>query len=121
MAQRIGAPAIDLDHIHWKVQAGVKREENLATDMVADVASKSRWIVEGVYGWLAAAALPFATSLIWLDMPWMVCSEGLSRRGPVERGDCRGAQDLSEMGRSLLAAQDAEFVRRSPGAVRRIP
>jgi adenylate kinase family enzyme len=63
MAQRIGPPAIDLDHIRWKGQVGVRREENLATDMVADVASNSRWIVEGV-GWLAAAALPFATSMI---------------------------------------------------------
>jgi len=38
IAQRIGAPAIDLDHIHWQGQVGVKREENLATDMVATVA-----------------------------------------------------------------------------------
>jgi adenylate kinase family enzyme len=82
IAQRIGAPAIDLDQIHWQGQVGVKREENLATDMVADVAGQPRWIIEGVYGWLVAAALPFATSLIWLDMPWIVCSEGLSRRGP---------------------------------------
>ena len=81
IAQRIGAPAIDLDHFHWQGQVGIKREENLATDMVADVARQPRWIIEGVYGWLAAAALPFATSLIWLDMPWIVCSEGLSRRG----------------------------------------
>ncbi len=81
IAQRVGVPAIDLDHIHWEGQVGVKREEDLATDMVADVARQPRWIIEGVYGWLAAAALPFATSLIWLDMPWIVCSEGLSRRG----------------------------------------
>ena len=82
LAQRIGAPAIDLDHIHWQGRVGVKREENLATEMVVDVASKPRWIVEGVYGWLAAAALPFATTLIWLDLPWRECSEGLARRGP---------------------------------------
>jgi len=69
IAQHIGAPAIDLDHIHWQVQVGVKREEHLATDIVADVARQPRWIIEGVYGWLAAAALPFATSLIWLDTP----------------------------------------------------
>ena len=81
IAQRIGAPAIDLDRIHWQGQVGVKREEKLATEMVAEIARQPRWVVEGVYGWLAAAALPFATSLIWLDMPWIVCSEGLSRRG----------------------------------------
>jgi ABC-type dipeptide/oligopeptide/nickel transport system ATPase component len=58
LAQRIGAPSIDLDRIHWQDQVGEKREESLA------------------------AALPFATSLIWLDLPWTECSEGLSRRGP---------------------------------------
>jgi len=82
LARRVGAPAIDLDPIHWQDKVGLKREENLAIDMVVEVAGKPRWIIEGVYGWLAEAALPFATSLIWLDLPWVVCSEGLSRRGP---------------------------------------
>lgn len=82
LAHRIGAPVIDLDRIHWQDQVGAKREESLATEMVVEVASKPRWIIEGVYGWLVAAALPFATSLVWLDLPWTVCSEGLSSRGP---------------------------------------
>ena len=82
LAQRIGAPAFDLDPIHWQDRVGVKREEALAIAMVVDLAAKPRWIIEGVYGWLAAAALPFATSLIWLDLPWSACREGLSRRGP---------------------------------------
>ena len=82
LAQRIGAPSIDLDRIHWQDQVGVKRDESLATGMMVEAAVQPRWIIEGVYGWLAAAALPSATSLIWLDLPWPVCSEGLSRRGP---------------------------------------
>jgi len=82
IAQRVGVPSVDLDRIHWQDQVGVKREESLATAMVVEIASSPRWIIEGVYGWLAAAALPFATSLIWLDLPWTVCSEGLIRRGP---------------------------------------
>jgi adenylate kinase family enzyme len=81
LAQRTGAPAIDLDPIHWQDKVGVKREEGLATRMVVEAAARPRWIIEGVYGWLAEAALPFATSLIWLDLPWIVCSEGLARRG----------------------------------------
>jgi adenylate kinase family enzyme len=82
IARRIGAPSTDLDRIHWQDHVGVKREESLATGMVVEVARKPRWAIEGVYGWLAAAALPFATSLIWLDLPSTECSEGLSRRGP---------------------------------------
>jgi adenylate kinase family enzyme len=82
LAHRIGAPVTDLDHIHWRDKVGEQREESLATDMVVELAPRPRWIIEGVYGWLAAAALPFATSLIWIDLPWIVCSEGLARRGP---------------------------------------
>ena len=82
LARSIGAPAIDLDPIHWQDKVGVKRDETLATRMVVEIVGKPQWIIEGVYGWLAAAALPFATSLILLDLPWAICSEGLSRRGP---------------------------------------
>jgi adenylate kinase family enzyme len=81
LARRIGAPSTDLDRIHWQDGVGNKRQDNLAADMVLEVARESRWVIEGAYGSLAATALPFASSLIWLDLPWTVCSEGLSRRG----------------------------------------
>jgi adenylate kinase family enzyme len=74
LARRIGAPAVDLDPIHWQGKVGILRDEILATGMVVEIAGKPQWIIEGVYGWLAAAALPFATSLIWLDLPWTMCS-----------------------------------------------
>ena len=96
----------------------MKRDETLATAMVVEIAGKPRWIIEGVYGWLAAAALPFATSLIWLDLPWSMCSEGLSRRGPWKERLRRRTRGLSAMGRSLLAAPDADLVLGPPGAVR---
>ena len=82
LAQRIVAPTIDLDPIHWHDRVGHERDEKRAADMVVEAAAKPRWIIEGVWGELAAAALPFATALIWLDLPWDVCREGLSRRGP---------------------------------------
>ena len=83
LAHRTGAPRTDLDRIKWQDgQVGVERDESQATDMVVEIAGGPQWVIEGVYGWLAAAALPFANSLIWLDLPWTVCSEGLSRRGP---------------------------------------
>jgi adenylate kinase family enzyme len=84
LARRMGAPSTDLDRIHWQDAVGNKREENLAADMVLEVAREARWVIEGVYGSLAGTALPFASSLIWLDLPWSVCIEGLSRRGPWE-------------------------------------
>jgi adenylate kinase family enzyme len=82
LATRVGCEAIDLDRIHWQERLGSKRDEGEAKAMVAVCAAKPTWIIEGVFGWLAEVALPSATSLIWLDVPWSVCSENLRRRGP---------------------------------------
>jgi hypothetical protein len=59
----------------------VQRDEQAAIAMVSDLAAQPRWVIEGVYGWLAAVALPFATALVWLDLPWTECRDGLDRRG----------------------------------------
>ncbi len=83
LAARFGIPAIDLDPLHWEDgHVGRKRDEEAARQLVAAEAAASRWIIEGVYGWLAAVALSRATALIWLDLPWGVCRAGLMERGP---------------------------------------
>jgi adenylate kinase family enzyme len=79
---RIGGVRTDLDHIHWLDKVGVKRDEEEAKELVAALAAKPNWIIEGVYGWLAEAALPRATALIWLDMSPEVCRDSLVLRGP---------------------------------------
>jgi adenylate kinase family enzyme len=88
LASRVGCEAVDLDRVHWQDKVGSKRDEAEAKAMVADVAIRPRWIIEGVFGWLAEVALPSATSLIWLDLPWHVCRDHLASRGPW-----RGATD----------------------------
>eukprot|EP01035_Chromulina_nebulosa_P011104 gene11104-14852_t len=82
LAGRDGSDHIDLDRIHWQGEVGVKRDEAEAKAIVAGLAAQPRWIIEGVYGWLAEPALPRATLLIWLDLPWSICREGLAARGP---------------------------------------
>ena len=77
-----GNHVVDLDRIHWLDKVGSKRDEGEAKRMVAEIAAGPAWIIEGVYGWLAEVALPHASSLIWLDLPWTVCNENLARRGP---------------------------------------
>ncbi len=67
----------------------------------------------------AEAALPFATSLIWLDLPWSACSEGLARRRPLE-GRLRRASTsafLRNGPTALLAAHDVGVVRWTPEAL----
>jgi adenylate kinase family enzyme len=72
--------AIDLDSLHWE-RDGQKRDEETAKRLVRDAAAAPSWIIEGVFGWLAEIAMPKATALIWLDLPWSVCREGLLVRG----------------------------------------
>lgn len=81
LARAESLPVTDLDRVHWQDEVTVKRDEQIAAAMVAELAAEPRWIIEGVYGWLAAVALPFASALIWLDMPWDICHDGLSKRG----------------------------------------
>jgi energy-coupling factor transporter ATP-binding protein EcfA2 len=88
LAQRIAAsmacPHIDLDTIYWQDQIGLKkRVEPAAKQMVAELAATQHWVIEGVYGWLAEVALPRATALIWLNLPWPECKAGLEARGPA--------------------------------------
>ncbi|MGX7706009.1 AAA family ATPase [Methylobacterium sp. Gmos1] len=95
LATRLGRilhrPVHDLDLVHWHPD-GAKRDEADARARVAGIAATDAWIVEGVYGWLAEVALPRATRLIWLDLPWEACRAGLLARG-LRRGMTAGDQD----------------------------
>ncbi len=57
------------------------RDKQQAADLVAAAAQGDRWIIEGVYGWLAQIALPRASALLWLDLPDAECLAGLRQRG----------------------------------------
>lgn len=78
----------DLDLIHWEDGgANVRRKPDASIDAVRRVAATPAWVIEGVYGWLAAEALPRATMLIWLDLPVDACVAALRRRRSRRGGD----------------------------------
>jgi adenylate kinase family enzyme len=106
---RIGGESIDLDRVHWLDRVGSKRDEGQAKEMVAAFAAKPRWVIEGVFGWLAEVALPSATSLIWLDLPWAACRKNLASRGPW-----RDATDSEHM--AFLAWAEAYWDRQTPSS-----
>src|SRR6266542_5406677 len=86
LAALILVPVIDLDLLNWEGNGyGRKRDEGAARRMVLDISDQPRWIIEGVFGWLAEVALPKATALIWLDFPWSLCRAVLLARG-LRRG-----------------------------------
>lgn len=112
LAKRIGAelllPVHDLDHTHWHTN-GRKREETQSKVLVSCIAAASTWVIEGVYGWLAEIALERATALVWLDLPWAECRDGLLRRG-LRRGMTKGDQD------ALLSWASAYWTRMTPSS-----
>ena len=77
-----GIPVIHLDKIFWQPGGfDLKRPTDEVDAMTRAEAAKDEWIMEGVFGDLAAEFLHRATHLVWLDLPWDVCREGLLERG----------------------------------------
>ena len=110
LATVVQAPAIDLNRLHWEADGcGAKRDENAARHLVLAAADEPRWIIEGVFGWLAEVAVPRATTLIWLDVPWAICHAGLLARRP-RRGST--AQDNTK----LLKWAEAYWDRKTPSS-----
>jgi len=74
-------PFIGLDQIHWE-EGGFarKRDEQAARRLTREAATADRWVMEGVYGWLAEEAMRRAQALLWLDLPWAECRAGLLDR-----------------------------------------
>jgi adenylate kinase family enzyme len=91
IAERLQMPLVGLDAIHWEDGGFArKRDEDAARQMVRDAAAANRWVMEGVYGWLSEPALPRATALVWLDLPWSECRAGLLARKSDQPMDADG-------------------------------
>ncbi len=112
LAKQVGEalrlPTHDLDRLHWHAD-GRKRAEAEAEMLVAEIAAGAAWVIEGVYGWLAEVALTRATALVWLDLSWAECREGLLRRGP-RRGMTPSDQE------ALLDWANAYWTRATPSS-----
>lgn len=105
LGQQLAIEVIDLDRVHWLDKVGVKRDEDDAKRIVGVMASKHAWIIEGVFGWLSEVALPRASALIWLDLPWCVCREGLEQRGPWRGASATEHADFLEWAEAYWTRQ----------------
>ena len=112
LADRVGAvlklPVHDLDRFHW-LDNGCKQDEAEAKELVSQVATGAAWVIEGVYGWLAEVALSRATKLVWLDLTWAECREGLLGRG-LRRGMSTDDQE------ALIVWAGAYWTRTTPSS-----
>ena len=105
VATRIGTalrlPVHDLDALYW-LSHGKERPSGDAKALVGQVAAGSGWIIEGVWAELLEVALARATVLVWLDLSWGECLQGLLQRGshygydPANRADVVALADAHQ-------------------------
>lgn len=73
---------IHLDEIFWQPGGfNRKRSPMEVAELIATSKQSASWIVEGVFGELAAAYLDEAELMIWLDIDWQTCKTRLQARG----------------------------------------
>jgi len=117
IASLVHIPVIDLDLLHWEQDGyGAKRNEDVARQMALDVSNQPRWIIEGVFGWLAEIALPKARALVWLDFPWSLCRAGC-RPSDVCHPPCPKLEFARHVGWAVLPETDAQGLEEPSRAV----
>lgn len=111
MAENTSTPVIHLDEIFWfPCGFNDKRSASDVLNLVNARKDEADWIVEGVFGDLAAQFLSSAQTLIWLDFPWQVCKPRLEARGSESKAHMGRAQ--SEQGvRELIQWAEAYYAR----------
>ncbi|CAN5740542.1 hypothetical protein BH09VER1_BH09VER1_10640 [soil metagenome] len=78
MSAPTGTPVIELDRLVEEPgpSEGIRSLNSVRAEVEA-IKQRESWIVEGVAGELAELFLDRADYLIWLDLPWLTCREGL--------------------------------------------
>ncbi|VVN42208.1 adenylate kinase [Pseudomonas fluorescens] len=81
LSERLHLPWTDLDRIHWlSDEHSIPRSRTEALTMARIAAEQERWVIEGVYGWIASELLPRATALIWLSVGDEECMANIRQR-----------------------------------------
>jgi adenylate kinase family enzyme len=95
-------PVIHLDGIFWMPGGfNEKRPKDEVKNEIERRRKADSWIVEGVFGELAALFLPRTESVVFLDMDWPACKAGLMARGS-ESSQQLSAVDAEENFEKLL-------------------
>jgi adenylate kinase family enzyme len=79
---KLAIPVVSLDRLFWEPGGfDLKRSPAAVHQDIESIKPTRQWIVEGVFGELAARFLDRAECLIWLDMDWASCHSNLLHRG----------------------------------------
>ncbi len=82
LAEKIALPVTDLDTLNLEPggYGKARAKEAVLQDALA-IARESRWIIEGVYGWIAESVVAYATHIIWLTPAPTECVDNIKARG----------------------------------------
>ncbi|HEX8954101.1 MAG TPA: shikimate kinase [Polyangia bacterium] len=107
-----GLVCLELDGIVWEPrQIAVERPREAArAELAAFIAAHARWVVEGCYGDLAAAALPACSELVFMNPGVEACLAN-NRRRPWEPHKYDSAADQERLLPNLLAWVEGYYTR----------
>ena len=74
LAEKLHAPAYDLDVVAFEHGAGAKRPLDRRLADLRCILAQPRWITEGIYLWWTDGLMSAADNIIWLDPPWRVAA-----------------------------------------------
>ncbi|RDH46356.1 hypothetical protein [Zooshikella ganghwensis] len=81
IAKANGNKLISLDDLFWEPEGfNTKRPKEIVRRDIELLKVKSIWVVEGVFGALAEAFMPYSDLVIFLDVPWEVCKASILSR-----------------------------------------
>lgn len=87
LSELTNLPVTDLDTLNWESEGyGKARNKADVLNDVQAIANQNRWIIEGIYGWIAAPVALYATKVIWLTPDSNECVENIKARGRRNNG-----------------------------------
>lgn len=87
LSELTNLPVTDLDTLNWESAGyGKARKKVDVLNDVQAIANQDRWIIEGIYGWIAAPVALYATKVIWLTPDSNECVENIKARGIRNNG-----------------------------------
>jgi adenylate kinase family enzyme len=88
LAERTGLPVIHLDREYWGPGWQPMPEDRWEA-RIRELASRDRWIMDGNFGGTIPIRLAAADTVVFLDLPRLVCLWNVIRRWAKYRSDAR--------------------------------
>jgi adenylate kinase family enzyme len=100
LSEALRIPICHMDQLIEPDDPSLKRDRKEVYADIMNVARGSPWIIEGAFGDCAATVVPWASHIVWIDLPWDECRANIMSRGA--RNDFWGTPQTPERTQELL-------------------